>query len=103
MPYTQVIKQLKESLQTGYRQAIDADKRLDELRQAGHGKFVAIFTEEQGFTQKSNRFLPYVQELANELEELQSLTHIPPEALEAHVQKIAALLKTLHLFKQNTK
>ncbi|MEZ9139783.1 MULTISPECIES: prephenate dehydrogenase [unclassified Shewanella] len=103
MPYTQVIQQLKESLQTGYRQAIDADKRLDELRQAGHGKFVAIFTEEQGFTQKSNRFLPYVQELANELEELQGLTHIPPEALEAHVQKIAALLKTLHLFKQNTK
>ncbi|MDO6620268.1 MULTISPECIES: prephenate dehydrogenase [unclassified Shewanella] len=103
MPYTKVIQQIKESLQTGYRQAIDADKRLDELHQVGHGKFVAIFTEEQGFSQSSNRFLPYVQELADELDEIQELRHIPPETLEAYVKKLGALLQTLHLFKQNTK
>lgn len=32
MPHTQVIEQLKASLQTAYRQAIDADSRLDELK-----------------------------------------------------------------------
>ncbi|QIR15717.1 prephenate dehydrogenase [Shewanella aestuarii] len=103
MPYTKVIQQLKENLQIAYRQAIDCDNRLDELRKAGHGKFVAIFTEEQGFSQKSNRFLPYVQELANEFEQMQSSTHIAPETLEAFVKKLASLLQTIQAFKQQSK
>lgn len=103
MPYTKVIQQLKENLQVAYRQAIDCDIRLDELRKAGHGKFVAIFTEEQGFSQSSNRFLPYVQELATEFETIQESVHTSPETLEAFVQKLAILLQTLQAFKQQSK
>lgn len=103
MPYTQVIQQLKENLQAAYRQAIDADVKLDELQKAGMGKFSAIFNADQGFKQQSSRFLPYVQELANELETLQGSTHIPPEALEQHVIKLGVLMQTLQAFKQNSK
>ncbi|MBB1268198.1 prephenate dehydrogenase [Shewanella sp. SR44-3] len=103
MPYTKVIQQLKENLQTAYRQAIDSDVKLDELQKAGHGKFSAIFAQDQGFETQSNRFLPYVQELANELETFQGSPHISPEALEAHVIKLGVLLQTLQTFKQNSK
>jgi len=103
MPYTKVMQQLKENLQLAYRQAIDCDNRLDELRKAGHGKFVAIFNEEQGFTQKSNRFLPYVQELATEFETMQESVHTAPETLEAFVKKLAMLLQTLQAFKLQSK
>ncbi|WP_394130248.1 prephenate dehydrogenase [Shewanella maritima] len=103
MPYTKVLQQIKENLQTAYRQSIDCDTRLDELRKAGHGKFVAIFTEEQGFSQKSNRFLPYVKELATEFETFQDSTHIEPEALESFVKRLATLLQTMQAFKQSSK
>lgn len=43
MPYTKVLEQLTENLQLAYRQAIDADTRLDELQKAGMGKFSHIF------------------------------------------------------------
>ncbi|MGL5392575.1 MAG: prephenate dehydrogenase, partial [Shewanella sp.] len=72
MPHTKVIEQLKENLQTAYRQAIDADAKLDELKKAGHGKFTYIFTADQGFTTSSKRFLPYVQELVDELTRMQA-------------------------------
>ncbi|MCL1141174.1 prephenate dehydrogenase [Shewanella gaetbuli] len=103
MPYTKVIQQLKENLQVAYRQAIDSDNRLDELQKAGHGKFVAIFNKEQGFTQNSNRFLPYVQELATEFETIQESIHTSPETLEAFVKKLGVLLQTLQTFKQQSK
>jgi hypothetical protein len=99
MPYTNVFLQIKENLQIAYRQAIDSDARLDELRKAGHGKFVAIFTEDQGFTESSNRFLPYVQELVIEFDKMQNSTHVAQETLEAFVKKLATLLQTLQVFK----
>lgn len=103
MPYTKVLQQLKENLQLAYRQAIDCDNRLDELRKAGHGKFASIFASDQGFTQQSNRFLPYVQELATEFEALQQRTHIAPDDLERFVKQLGLLLQTLQAFKQQSK
>jgi cytochrome c556 len=103
MPYTKVIQQLKENLQTAYRQAIDADVKLDELQKAGHGKFSTIFSTDQGFKAQSARFLPYVQELADELETLQDKIHIEQQALEEHVIKLGVLLQTLQAFKENSK
>lgn len=103
MPHTQVIEQLKASLQTAYRQAIDADARLDELKKAGHVKFDAIFSASEGFTTKSNRFTPYVQELASEMEgfiqDPESLT----TGLESYVPKLGLLLQTMQAFKSNAK
>ena len=102
MPHTKVIEQLKENLQIAYRQAIDADAKLDELKKAGHGKFTSIFTAEQGFMVSSNRFLPYVQELVDDLTKLQQHTSLDPVALETLVRQLAALLQTLHAFKQQS-
>ncbi|WP_394204582.1 prephenate dehydrogenase [Shewanella waksmanii] len=103
MPHTRVIEQLKQNLQTAYRQAIDADAKLDELKKAGHGKFASIFSKQEGFNTDSNRFGPYVQELAEEL------TQITPEStdinnkIEQFVPKLAVLLQTLQAFKNQAK
>ncbi|BDQ67788.1 prephenate dehydrogenase [Shewanella xiamenensis] len=102
MPHTKVIEQLKENLQIAYRQAIDADAKLDELKKAGHGKFTSIFTAEQGFMVSSNRFLPYVQELVDDLTKLQQHTSLDHVALETLVRQLAALLQTLHAFKKQS-
>jgi len=102
MPQTKVIEQLKENLQIAYRQAIDADAKLDELKKAGHGKFTSIFTAEQGFVVSSNRFLPYVQELVDDLTKLQQHTRLDPVALETLVRQLATLLQTLHAFKKQS-
>lgn len=102
MPHSKVIEQLKENLQTAYRQAIDADAKLDELKKAGHGKFTRIFTEDQGFIVSSNRFLPYVQELVDDLTKLQTETKLDPAALEIYVRQLATLLKTLQAFKKQS-
>jgi hypothetical protein len=103
MPYTKVLEQLKENLQLAYRQAIDADARLDELKRAGHGNFNSIFTEDQGFAAKSNRFLPYVQELALNFDRLQDQTQLATEELERQVRLLGLLLQTLQAFKQHSK
>ena len=60
---------------------------------------MAIFTEDQGFTESSNRFLPYVQELVIEFDAMQNSTHVAPETLEKFVKKLATLLQTLQVFK----
>ncbi|MCL1089182.1 prephenate dehydrogenase [Shewanella profunda] len=102
MPHTKVIEQLKENLQTAYRQAIDADAKLDELKKAGHGKFTSIFTLDQGFIISSNRFLPYVQELVDDLTTLESQPTLDPVALETYVRQLGILLKTLQVFKKQS-
>ena len=102
MPHTKVIEQLKENLQTAYRQTIDADTELDELKKAGYGKFTSIFTADQGFIISSNRFLPYVQELVDDLTTLESQPTLDPVALETYVRQLGILLKTLQVFKKQS-
>ncbi|MCG9695522.1 prephenate dehydrogenase [Shewanella sp. Isolate11] len=103
MPHSQLTQQLKETLQLAYRQAIDADNKLDELKKAGHGKFSTIFTQEEGFDARSNRFSPYVQELAQEMTQLPSEGEALAPALEKLVRKLGVLLQTLQTFKSQTK
>lgn len=103
MPHSQLIEQLKENLQVAYRQAIDADTKLDELQKAGHGKFSTIFTQDEDFDARSNRFGPYVQELANEMTQLPIDTEALAPALEKYVRKLGVLLQTLQAFKAQTK
>ncbi|MGL4446488.1 MAG: prephenate dehydrogenase [Shewanella sp.] len=102
MPHTKVIEQLKDNLQIAYRQAIDADAKLDELKKAGHGKFTYIFTADQGFTTSSNRFLPYVQELMDELTRIQAESSLDPVALSNYVRQLGTLLQTLQAFKKQS-
>ncbi|ABZ78349.1 conserved hypothetical protein [Shewanella halifaxensis HAW-EB4] len=103
MPHTQVIEQLKASLQTAYRQAIDADARLDELKKAGHVKFDTIFSTSEGFTTKSNRFTPYVQELAADMEGFIQDPDTFAQSLESYIPKLGLLLQTMQAFKSNAK
>ncbi|MCH4292864.1 prephenate dehydrogenase [Shewanella sp. 3B26] len=102
MPYTKVLEQLTENLQLAYRQAIDADTRLDELQKAGHGKFSYIFTADEGFSTRSNRFGPYVQELGTDFSRLRE-AEVTTAALETVVRKLGVLLQTLQAFKQQGK
>lgn len=103
MPYSKVLEQLKESLQTAYRQAIDADAKLDELKKAGHGKFKAIFPKEQGFTSDSNRFQPYIAELVAQFDRLQAQPELDKTLLEDLVRKLGSVLQTMQSFKQQSK
>ncbi|WP_372873051.1 prephenate dehydrogenase [Shewanella sp.] len=102
MPYTKVLEQLTENLQLAYRQAIDADSRLDELQKAGHGKFSYIFTADEGFSTRSNRFGPYVQELGEDFSHLRT-SEPTAQGLETVVRKLGVLLQTLQAFKQQGK
>ena len=103
MPHTRVIEQLKQNLQSAYRKSIDADGKLDELKKEGHAKFNRIFTLTEGFTTNSNRFTPYVQELADELEALPTDSENMPAALEKFVRKLGVLIQTLQAFKEQSK
>ncbi|NRD75612.1 prephenate dehydrogenase [Shewanella sp. VB17] len=99
MPHTRVLEQLKDNLQTAYRKSIDADGKLDELKKAGHVKFNTIFTQNEGFSTRSNRFKPYVEELANELNTISTDQPVLPAELALLVKKLGVLLQTLQAFK----
>ncbi|MBV7316187.1 prephenate dehydrogenase [Shewanella sp. NIFS-20-20] len=101
MPYSRILEQLQQNLQLAYRQAIDADAKLDALQHAGHAKFTTIFKPEQGFTHNSKRFLPYVKDLAQELAQLPQ-DAVDTEQLQALVKKLALVLSTLQAFKQQS-
>lgn len=103
MPHTKVQAQLQANLQTAYRQALDADKKLDELKKSGHAKFAVIFGKEEHFTTQSNRFKPYVQELASEMEALPAEEEAFAKGLSQLLPKLALLLQTLEAFKKSAK
>lgn len=101
----QTIQQkLKENVQLIYRKAIDADNLLTSLQQQGKGSFTHVFADDAGFTVKSKRFGPYVEELAKEVAALEQLDQeqLQP-ALSSVVNKIGQLFATLANFQQNVK
>jgi len=104
MPHTQLFTALQENIRLIYRQSIDADKKINELRQQDMAKFSSIFDQSQGFSTKANRFTPYAEELAKDLIELQQLS---PEEITKQVQplvvKIEVSLQILQVFKANLK
>ncbi|GAA4871396.1 prephenate dehydrogenase [Ferrimonas pelagia] len=101
MSYQTIIEQYRTSLQTAYRQALDADMLLDELQKKGQGKFAAIFRADAGFTCDANRFVPYVQELG---EQLQAFEAEPDPALLATlVKQLELVLSTLNQLRQSIK
>ncbi len=101
MSFDTVIEQYRQSLQAAYRQAVDADALLDGLQQDGKGKFSAIFRDDAGFETQANRFVPYVQELADALSRFEAEPN--PEALPHMVQQLELLLTTLAQLRQQVK
>ena len=94
-----VIEKLNENLKIIYRQALDADKKLDELQQQGHGKFKALFAEDAGFTFEAKRFKPYVLDVAADVEALSHNEELDQQQLTLAVTKLQNLLKLLATFK----
>ncbi|NHH99559.1 hypothetical protein [Oceanimonas sp. MB9] len=94
-----VIDRLNDTLKELYHQAIDADKKLAALRAKGQAKFSAVLREDSQFTTHADHFMPYVAELAEELEMLSSSSEAEYQALLARmVHKIQLLATTLGQF-----
>ena len=99
-----IFDKLTENMQLIYRKAIDADQSLNQLQQSGKGKFSHIFTDGSGFTVRSKRFMPYVEELSNQIAELsQQDDEKIQAALPDVVKKIELLMVTLSQFQQSLK
>lgn len=91
-----IIDKLKENLQVIYRKGIDADRALDLLQGQGKGKHQAIFPEDSGFVTQSNRFMPYVEELSNNIQELDDIdSENQEQSLTLVVKKMELLFTTL--------
>jgi len=104
MPHSQLFAALTENIRLIYRQSIDADKSIDSLRQQDMAKFSAIFTQEQGFTTKADRFTPYAEELGNDLVALQQADSDKVATLvQPLAGKIELQLQLLQVFKSNLK
>ena len=99
-----VLEQLQENVKIIYHKAVDADKQLELLRQQKKAGFAQIFSADTAFKNHSNTFLPYVEELAADLLEIQTDNEEHYKTLlPAIVVKIELLLKMLNAFKTNLK
>ncbi|KKL22404.1 hypothetical protein LCGC14_2435770 [marine sediment metagenome] len=93
-----IIEQLNTNLKIVHRQSLDADKKLDELQQQGHGKFKALFPADAGFNFEAKRFKPYVLDVAADVESL-SRNSLDEEKLKTTVIKLQQILQLLATFK----
>ncbi|GAA0300663.1 prephenate dehydrogenase [Psychrosphaera haliotis] len=97
-----LIVSLEENLKELYRKAIDADKSIDELKKQGHGKFGNIFKEEAGFNCSAKKFMPYLEETAEQILQIKESNQTPAmqkNEIESVVKKLHALHSTLTEFK----
>lgn len=96
----QIHQHIQATLKDIYRKALDADKTLDALQQANQGKFVSVFAQDAGFATRAKRFLPYVEELSTQFQELQAASEEQQKnLLPDFVSKLELILKTLATFK----
>ncbi|RBW46850.1 hypothetical protein DS885_06275 [Psychromonas sp. B3M02] len=96
--------QLQENIKIIYHRAVDADQALAELRKQKNATFAHIFAEDTPFKQHANTFLPYVEELAADLQAMQVEDDEQYKVqLPALVVKIELLFKTLNAFKEKLK
>lgn len=105
MSKTKVLKQLQENIKIIYHASVDADRMLIELRKDNKAGFNKIFSEETAFRTQATTFLPYVEELAEDLQEIQtddSDDHYKT-LLPSMIVKIELLFKTIETLKANLK
>ncbi len=84
-----VIEKLNQNLQVIYRKALDADQALDQLQAQGKAKHKVIFAEDAGFTVRSNRFQPYLEELAG------NIAMLPAQSEEQVEHSLAIVVKQM--------
>lgn len=88
-----LINSLEDNLKELYRKAIDADAQINTLKKQGHGKFTAIFTDETLFDLKADKFMPYLEQTA---EQILKLKESELSAQDSQ-QEIELIVKKLHL------
>ena len=99
-----VLIQLQENIKAIYHKAVDADQQLALLREQKKAGFAQIFSKDTAFKNHSDTFLPYVEELAADLQEIQTDDETDYKKLLTNiVVKIELLFKMLNTFKSNLK
>lgn len=99
-----VLKHLQENVKIIYHKAVDADKQIELLREQKKAGFAQIFSADTAFKNHSDTFLPYVEELAADLQEIQTDDEEHYKKLLPNiVVKIELLFKMLTTFKSNLK
>ena len=99
-----VLKHLQENVKIIYHKAVDADKQIELLRENKKAGFAQIFSADSAFKNHSDTFLPYVEELAADLQEIQTDDEDHYKKLLPNiVVKIELLFKMLTTFKSNLK
>lgn len=100
MPKQRVVKQLQENIKIIYHKAVDADKQLQALREQKKAVFEQIFSTDTIFRDHSNTFLPYVEELAADLQAIETAADDSyQQLLPEIVIKIELLFKMLNSLK----
>lgn len=96
-----IVNGLEENLKTLYRKAVDADLQINELKKQGHGKFESIFKQTELFAVQSNKFMPYLEETAENILKLKGFDNLAQHQaeLERVVKQLHLLHKTLAEFK----
>ncbi|MCP4322587.1 MAG: hypothetical protein GY951_18245 [Psychromonas sp.] len=99
-----VLIQLQENVKIIYHKAVDADKQLATLREQKKATFSQVFASDSAFKNHSDTFLPYVEELAADLQEIQTDDEEHYKKLLPNiVVKIELLFKMLSSLKSNLK
>ena len=99
-----VLKHLQENVKIIYHKAVDADKQIELLRENKKAGFAQIFSADTAFKNHSDTFLPYVEELAADLQEIQTDDEDHYKKLLPNiVVKIELLFKMLTTFQSNLK
>lgn len=94
----QIEEKLQQQLQDVYRQVVDADQYLDDIRKQGGAKFSDVFASDSIFTTSSNKFQPYLAETVQHFESWQA-DRENEEKLQAVVLRLQLLLETLATLK----
>ncbi len=88
-----LINSLEDNLKELYRKAVDADNLINELKKQGHGKFTAIFPEQNLFEINANKFMPYLEHTAEQILKLKE----SEGSAEQNQAEIELIVKKLHL------
>ncbi len=104
MNQQKIVDGLKANLKEIYRKALDADTALIALREQNLAQFDSVFSNDSGFGFEADRFMPYVEALALELDKLEQTSDEAWQAeLTLLVRKMELLLRTLNQFQQSLK
>lgn len=88
-----VQEKLIEGLKGLYPLALKADETLEALKEEQKGRFSAVFQADSGFRASSDRFLPYLVELSDEV---QSLPMMEPVNQQSKIQEVLKKIQLMH-------